>query len=176
MKLFLFLIAMTAACGCSSSVGTAYYYGQVDFYSSDGKTPFGKTASLIKRDIRPSDNQIIEAVIQPPRHPDEKPKEHIVTMTRVLGTNEFFGTDPERSFEGRQIFEGQGWSLPRWVYDIRLKDGGKLVGKGSLDTEGIKTTKTFFNPQGVPTVLMEEDLRAITMDEYAKRRQEMLTQ
>ena len=178
-------VAIALACGCAGqpsqrasavppSGSTSYYYGSVEFFSPDGKTPFGKTVSLIKREINPLENKIVEAVIQPPRNQSDKSKEFIATMTRVSDTNEFLGTDPEHSFTGTQVFQGQGWSLPLWSYDIRLKDGGRITGTGSLDSEGIKTNKLFASAAGAPTVLMKEDLRAITSSEYAKRRQELL--
>ncbi len=177
------VIALTCGCAGQSSQrvstvpaagSTAYYYGSVEFFSPDGKTPFGKTVSLIRREIKPLESKIVEAVIQPPRKPSDKPKEFIATMTRVSDTNEFLGTDSENSFTGKLVFEGKGWSLPRWSYDIYLKDGSRITGTGALDSEGIKTEKLFASAAGPPTVLMKENLRAISSSEYVKRRQEML--
>jgi hypothetical protein len=177
-----FLVVTMAASGCGnrwsrrSSAAVGYYFGTVALVSPDGKTPYGKTVSLVKREIRPEENAIVESVIQPPRKPTDNAREFIATMTRIAGTNEFEAADSGQTFSGRLSFEGRDWSLPRWTYDIRLKEGGRILGTGWLESEGIKTEKRFLGPDGKPTISMKEDLRSISRDEYARRRREMLPQ
>lgn len=153
---------------------TTHYYGSVKISSPDGKTPFGESVSLVRREIRPADGKILESVLQPPRKPGDKPREFLATLTRVGNTNEFMAGDAEHSFSGKQVFEGKDWDLPRWSYQIRLASGGRIAGSGALDAQGIKTRKTIYGADEKPSMLMEEDLRPISPSDYARRRAEML--
>lgn len=156
----------------SASPGTAYYFGDVAFFSPDGNKPAGKTVSLVKRIIKHGGRQIVEIVLQPARDPRQKPKEIVTTMRQVADTKVFQAADREHTFAGSLTFKDD--SFDRWTYDIRLKDGSRIIGEGALDAEGIKTNKTFSSPQGAPIILIKEDLRSITASEYRKHRRELL--
>ncbi|MBI4924292.1 MAG: hypothetical protein HY843_00075 [Bdellovibrio sp.] len=59
----------------------SYYYGYVNVFSPDGSKPLGKTVSLVKRIINQKEKRIIEAVLQPSRNPNQKPKDIVTTLT-----------------------------------------------------------------------------------------------
>jgi hypothetical protein len=45
-------------------------------------------------------------------------------------------------------------------------DGSKLTGTGLIDSEGIKTQKIFYKPDGIASVLLKENLKIISSKEY----------
>ena len=45
----------------------SYFYGPVNYFAADCKTPHGGTLSLIKRTISPANSNITEDLMQPPR-------------------------------------------------------------------------------------------------------------
>jgi len=50
-----------------------------------------------------------------------------------------------------------------------MNDGtGKIVGEGSSTTEAIQTKKYFVAPDGTKKVLITEDLKKITAEDYNK--------
>jgi hypothetical protein len=174
MKLFFVAVMLMSLNAFSSEAltNTKYYYGDINISSADGKIPYGKTVSLIKRIIEPDKKMITEIVLQPPRG-QEAPHDIKTTLTRLESSNVFSAVDDGRTFEGTLSFEGKEWAWNKWVYDIKLKDGSKLQGEGALDESGIKTRKMFFNPSGQATLLIE-DVKAITSDEYDSRHKRMM--
>lgn len=157
-----------------TSANTKYYYGDVMISSADGKTPYGKSVSLIKRTVDPAQDMITEIVLQPPRDPKQKPKDINTVLKRVGSTNVFSTSDDANTFNGKLIFTGTEWSWNSWTYDIKLADGSKLNGKGLHDAVGIKTEKTFYKPDGGASLLIREDLKSISSDEYDSRHKQMM--
>lgn len=149
----------------------SYYFGEATFLSADGKQVFGKTPSLVKRVIQPRFQRINETVLQPPTNPEQLAQDIETSLVRIGKSNDFNVTDNGHTFSGVMRFTGTGWNLPTWTYDLKLRSGGKMVGKGSVGPEGIKTEKVF---QGEHVTMIREDLRPITAEEYARRHQEML--
>lgn len=149
----------------------AFYYGEVQMTAPDGRA-IGKTVSLAKRSILPSQGRIVESVIQPGRRPGEPAREIVTTMSRVGGSTTFTAQDSDQSFSGTLIFEGAEWSWEKWRYDILLKDGSKLQGEGRLDQSGVHTSKKLLTPQG--SVKLEEHLLPISETEYLTRRRALL--
>ena len=55
------VILAGAAAACAGAVvlkvpdGEAFYYGQVSFFSPNGKLPYGETESAVKRDLEKDD-------------------------------------------------------------------------------------------------------------------------
>lgn len=163
-----------AYAGQMASLDAKYYFGDVAIRSPDGKTSYGKTVSLVKRVIDPDKNQIIEFVLQPPRLPQQKPKEIKTTLTRLANSSEFSAEDDDRTFTGKMNFSGTEWSWDRWTYEIELKNGSRLTGSGTIDSSGLKTEKIFVQPDGTTSVLIKEDLKAIEQREYDRHRAEMI--
>lgn len=174
------LIFFLAGCATAQNrkiaqdTNTKYYYGEVSMSSSDGKTPYGKTVSLIKRTINPAKEIITEMVLQPPRNPQQKTKDIYTTLTRLGTSNVFSVTDDEHTFQGQMTFEGDEWNWNRWTYEIKLLDGSRLKGTGLHDAIGIKTQKTFYKPDGTASVLLKEDLNSINSEEYETRHKQMM--
>lgn len=174
------LICILAGCATSlnrnvaQDVNTKYYYGEVSLSSADGKIPYGKSVSLIKRTVDPAKEVITEVVLQPPRNTQQKPKDINTTLTRIGSSNVFSATDDEHTFDGKLTFAGTDWNWENWTYDIKLLDGSKLNGSGLMDSIGIKTQKTFYKPDGTASVLLKEDLKSINSDEYELRHKQIM--
>jgi hypothetical protein len=153
---------------------TQFFFGDVVMTSPDGKVPYGKTVSLVKRQVNPSAKTITETILQAPRDPRQKPKDIVTTLTWVKDSNEFAVRDADGTFAGSMTFAGADWSWNQWTYDITLTDGSRLTGSGSLDSGGIKTEKTLLDPSGKPAVHLQEDLRSIPSEEYQLRHKQLM--
>lgn len=178
--LFLILTFVFVSCAntpstpVSQQANTKYYFGEVFISSPDGKTPYGKSVSLIKRIVDPSQQTISEIVLQPSRDPKQKPKDINTTLKRAGNSNIFLATDDEKKFEGKLTFAGAEWDWNNWTYDIKLADGSKLTGIGVMDLAGIKTEKTFFKSDGKASILIKEDVKVINSDEYEAKHKQIM--
>lgn len=179
---FVYLAIIFLFSGCTTMLNsnkptdtnTKYYYGEVLISSPDGKTPYGKSVSLIKRTVDPANSIITEIVLQPARDPKQKPKDINTVLKREGSTNVFSTADDAKTFSGKLTFTGAEWSWNNWTYDIKLADGSKLDGKGVHSEAGIKTEKTFYKPDGVASILIKEDVKYISSDEYNSRHKQMM--
>lgn len=144
-------------------LNTHYYYGEVNTTSPDGKTPYGPVKhSLVKRTIDEKGKTIIEDVMQDGKMFNTK-------LTQTDKNNVFTATDDAKSFSGTLTFEGENWKWSNWTYDIEMTNGsGKIVGEGKLTSSGVETTKKFILPDGKEQVLITENLKEITKEEYEK--------
>lgn len=178
--IYLFLVLVLSGCATSlkpqalPEATTKFYFGEVIMSSPDGKIPYGKSVSLIKRTVDPANNTISEIVLQPPRDPKQKPKDINTILKRVESSNVFSAADDEKKFEGKLTFTGSEWSWNNWTYDIKLADGSKLDGVGVLDASGIKTQKTFYKPDGKASILIKEDVKLISSAEYDAQHKKMM--
>lgn len=173
MKLYYFsLFFILAACATLPDRKIAqvqdveYYYGDVNLSSADGKISYGKFSSLVKRIIDPANKTITEIVLQPPRNPQQQPKDINTKLTQIGNSNVFQAVDDGHTFEGKMTFEGSEWKWNQWSYEIELLDGSTLKGTGLIDSEGIKTQKMFYKPDGTASVLLKEDLKSIDSTKY----------
>ena len=90
-------------------------------------------------------------------------------LTQTDKNNVFTATDDAKSFSGTLTFEGENWKWSNWTYDIEMTNGsGKIVGEGKLTSSGVETTKKFILPDGKEQVLITENLKEITKEEYEK--------
>jgi hypothetical protein len=163
-----------AAIESSMESTTSYFYGNTAIKSGDGKTLRGTSVSLVKRVVDPAANLITETVVQPPRDPKTPPREIVATLKRRPGTNIFDATDSENTFKGKVTYSGDVWKWNAWTYDIDLKDGNRVQGKGTLDGAGIHTKKSLSNKMEIVTVQIMEDLMTIDEATYNQRRSEIL--
>jgi hypothetical protein len=169
------VILAAAAAACAGAVvlkvpeGEAFYYGQVSFFSPNGKLPYGETESVVKREILENGARIVETVTQPGRAPGMRPAAIVTVLKRRGKTLAYYATDSGATFTGRLTFKDAG--LKAWTYDIKLKDGGTITGAGELTPAGIKTAKQL---GGVARpMLIKEDLGTIKAAEYMRRVAEM---
>jgi hypothetical protein len=174
LSFFILSCASKPIASVPQEANTKYYFGEVLISSPDGKTAYGKSVSLIKRVVDPSQQTISEIVLQPSRDPKQKPKDINTTLKRAGNSNTFLATDDEKKFEGKLTFTGDEWSWNNWTYDIKLADGSKLTGIGVMDLAGIKTEKTFFKPDGKASILIKEDVRVINSEEYAAKHKQIM--
>lgn len=156
------------------AVETHYYYGDVVMASADGKIQYGETSSLVERRLDEANGKIVETVLQPPRDPNQIPKDIVTTLTRVGDSKVFDAVDDENSFSGELTFAGAGWSGDTWTYAIRLNDGSRLEGRGTLSPDALTTAKLFFDAKGVATVCLRENLKAISRDRYEQLHEQLL--
>lgn len=158
-----------SACSTSKNItnnailNTHYYYGEVKITSPDGKIPYGAVKhSLVKRTIDEKGKTIIEYVNQDGKMFNTK-------LTQTDKINVFTATDDAKSFSGTITFAGEDWKWNNWTYDIEMADGsGKILGDGKLSASGLETTKKFVLPNGKQQVLITENLKEITKEEYEK--------
>ncbi len=147
----------------------AYFFGDVDYYSADGKVHYTGTHSLIKRTTSPKNSNIIEELIQPTRVEGKAfAFQSTTTITRVDSTKTLIATDDAHSFIGKMKFKGTDWQWSGWTYSLVLIggrfDGGKLVGEAKLNEAGLKITKHVFTKDGNSMVI--EDLKKISSEEF----------
>lgn len=170
---FIVIAATLSACAgaveLKAAGGSAYYYGQVSFFSPDGKMPYGNTDSAVKREILDDGAHMIETVTQPGPSPSMRPKEIITELKRRKKTLVYDASDAGGTFAGTVTFQDP--QLKTWVYDIKLKAGGTIKGAGKLLTEGIKTEKQLSG--GGRPMSVKEDLKAVSEREYKMRISEM---
>lgn len=180
MKVF-FLFCTLIISACSSlpkrspiqESNVEYYYGDVIFFSPDEKTIYGKSVSLVKRIIDPSNNTITEIVEQPPRDRKQQPINIRTVLTRLGNLNIFSAIDDGHTFSGSLSFSGSEWNWDKWTYEIKMSDGSKLDGIGFIDAAGLKTQKTFYKPDGKASVKLKENLNTINSAEYDIRHKEI---
>jgi hypothetical protein len=151
----------------------SYFYGPATYTSADGKA-YGAGVSLVKREVLPARDLIIETVIQPGRAPGERPRQIVTTLTRRAGTTVFDAADAAATFSGSLTFDGPEWAWTHWRYAIALKDGGRVTGDGRLGDDGVRTNKSVLDAKGVITVRVSESLAPVTLKDFQARRRELL--
>lgn len=174
LKIGLIILAAAAA-ACAGAVvlkvpnGEAFYYGQVSFFSPDGKLPYGETESAVKREVLENGARIVETVTQPGNAHGMRPVEIVTELKRRGKSLAYDAKDAGATFTGTLTFKDA--ELKAWTYDIKLKAGGTIKGTGGLSAAGIKTAKQM---AGVPhPMLIKEDLAVIKAAEYRMRVKEM---
>ncbi|HCC46503.1 MAG TPA: hypothetical protein DEQ38_00040 [Elusimicrobia bacterium] len=162
---FITMAAALSACAgtivIKAAGGAAYYSGQASFFSPDGRLPYGKTDSVVKREILDGGARIIETVTQPGNSPSMQPKQIVTELKRRKKTLIYAASDAGGTFSGTVTFKDG--DLKSWTYNIKLKAGGAVKGSGKLDAEGIKTEKQL---TGGRPMLVKEDLKTISEEEY----------
>lgn len=122
---------------------TAYYYGPVNYFING--TAHGGTFSLIKRTISPTDFNITEDLIQPPRLDGRTAFHDVTTIIRVDSTSTLIATDSLQSFVGKLTFVGSDWEWTGWTYQIRGiggdLSGSTVEGTATLNSSGMNITK-----------------------------------
>ena len=149
--------------------GAAYYYGQVSFFSPDGKLPYGNTDSAVKREVMDGGERIVETVTQPGPGHAMSPREFVTELKRRKKTLVYDVSDAGGTFTGSVTYKDSG--LKAWTYDIKLKEGGTIKGSGWLTPEGVKTEKRLLGVARPMTV--REDLKTVSEGEYKMRVDEM---
>lgn len=169
------IVAAAALAACAGAVtlkaagGTAYYYGQASFFSPDGRLPYGKTDSAVKREVLDGGARIIETVTQPAASPGMRPKESVTELKRRKKTLVYDASDAKGTFSGTVAFKGP--ELKSWTYNIKLAKGGAIKGSGEVSEEGIKTEKQISG--GGRPMLVKEDLKKVSEQVYTLRVNEM---
>ena len=162
LKIFI-ILTIFVSCSKKAAEETHYYYGEVKTTSPDGQIPYGPSKySLVKRTINQEQKSISELVSQ-----DGNTYNTILSQTDEISV--FSAKDEKNSFNGTLKFSGEDWKWNTWTYDITMTDNsGKVIGDGSLTPTGIETKKKFVSPDGKEQVLITENLKEITAEEYAK--------
>lgn len=143
----------------------SYYYGAVVYLGPDGKTQYGQSVSLVKRTVDQASKTITELVTQPDRKNPKAYNDFMTTMTLDSGTT-FKARDEGNTFSGSLTFSGPNWQWNHWIYGLNLTAGGKIVGAGTLDQNGITTHKQVLGPDGKISVLVNESLPPISEEQY----------
>jgi hypothetical protein len=154
---------------------TDYYFGRVGYFSPDGKTAYGWSVALIKREIMPARGKIVETALQPAKRRGKKPEESVTECVRAGSTSIFNVVDKGKTFSGTVTFiRGGTWAWTEWQYDITLASGGVIKGEGKLSTAGIRAKKTYTARDGQINIITE-DLRPVNRDKYTELRRELMT-
>ena len=163
-----FIIIAAALSACAGAValkaagGTAYYCGQVSFFSPDGKLPYGNTESAVKREILEGGARIIETVTQPGAGHSMRSKETVTVLKRRKKTLVYEVSDAGGTLTGVVTFKDSG--LTKWTYDIKIKTGGAIKGSGGLSPDGIVSEKQLTG--GGRPMLVREELKTVTEGRY----------
>ena len=108
------IVAAAALAACAGAVtlkatgGTAHYYGRVSFFSPDGRLPYGKTDSAVKREVLDDGARIIETVTQPAAGHGMRPKESVTELKRRNKTLVYDASDTKGTFSGTVVFNSPG--------------------------------------------------------------------
>lgn len=164
----IYLAVALLSLASTSQASINYYYGSVHYFSPDGSADWGNTASLVKRTILPGEGRITELVTQPDRNDPSKSNDFDTTLTRVGTSNVFSVSIVGDTTSGTMSFSGDEWNWDSWTYDLKLSPSGYIHGTGSLSVSGIQTRKEVFDANHAQTVLMTEDLKPISDQEYAR--------
>lgn len=165
------LVVSTVLAACAGAVtlkvadGVSYYYGSVSMLSPDGRLPYNKTESAVKREIMEGGARIIETVTQPGPSHSMKPEIYVTELRRRKKTLVYDVSDKGGTFSGTVTFSDP--ALRSWTYDIKLKDGSAITGRGELAKEGILTEKQL---TGVKRPMMvKEKLKPVSEGVYKMR-------
>jgi hypothetical protein len=170
------IILAAAAAACAGAVvlkvsdSEVFYYGQVAFFSPNGKLPYGETEAAVRRQVLENGARIVETVTQPGRSPGMRPVEIVTELKRRGRTLAYDASDAGATFTGTLTFKDA--ELKAWTYDIKLKAGGTIKGTGELTPAGIKTAKQLAGTGRA--MLIREDLGVINAAEYKRRVAELL--
>ncbi len=162
-----FVVMATALSACAGTValkvpdGTSYYLGESAFFSPDGRLPYGKTDSAVKREILAGGARIIETVTQPGAGPGVPPKTMVTELKRRGKKLVYDASDAGGTFSGTLTYKDAG--LTGWTYDLRLKNGGAIKGKGSVSAGGLKTEKQL---TGGRPMLVKDELKPVSEEKY----------
>ena len=93
--------------------GAAYYYGQVSFFSPDGKLPYGNTDSAVKREVMDGGERIVETVTQPGPGHAMSPREFVTELKRRKKTLVYDVSDAGGTFTGSGVYPSRvGFPAP----------------------------------------------------------------
>ncbi|MDD5629881.1 MAG: hypothetical protein PHU21_12500 [Elusimicrobia bacterium] len=167
------LAAAAAACAGApapkTAETTAYYYGEVSAFSPDGRLPYNKTESAVKRQVLEGGALVRETTTVPGIAPSMPPTETILELRR-RGRSLAYGVSGSGGASGTVRFASP--ELKAWTCEVRLKDGGSLTGSGEIRPDGMRSRKTL---SGVARPMaVGEDLKPVTESEYRMRLYEML--
>lgn len=169
-KLSLVLIA-SAMAACAGTIvlkaadGVSYYYGSVSFLSPDGRLPYRKTETVVRREIMENGDRILETVSQPSYSPSMKPEITVTELRRRGKTLVYDASDRGRTFSGTVTFRDT--ALMSWTYEIKMQDGSAVTGKGELTKERLLTEKQL---TGVKRPMMiRDDLKSVSEGVYRMR-------
>jgi len=147
----------------------AYYKGQTQLSSGDGKTPYGPPISVVvKRTVDPDAGTITESVSQLVKG---KLVTHLATMRRVGKTNAFQVSDQANTYSGTLVFLGRPWAFTGWTYHLKGAEGWLVEGRAHISEAGITARKIITTPKD--KLLSEEQLEQITEPEYTKHLEQM---
>lgn len=129
-----------------------YFIGTSQTTSPDGKKVYQENAVLVRRQVDPPGNQIVEETWY-------DLDARVTTLTRQGDTSVFDATDATASFTGTITYTGEEWAWDDWNYDLTLTDGsGRVSGPGSFDVSHWESTKTFYDGKDQATALVLDDL------------------
>ena len=142
---------------------TSYYLGEVKMTSPTGQ-PYGSSISLVKRTLRPDENQIVEIVLSIDA---AKPPQEYTTLFTITG-NRFVVRDQEGTFEGRGELIGSMWEWTGWKYSVNMLGTmkGKVEADDALSAAGIVVSKSYYSPDGALRVRFAEELKPISSEMY----------
>lgn len=162
------IIIAAALSACAGAVvlkaagGTAYYCGQVSFFSPDGTLPYGNTDSALKREVLDGGARIIETVTQPGAGHSMRAVETVTELKRRKKTLVYDASAAGGTVTGTVTFKDA--ELKTWTYALKLKAGGTIKGSGILDAKGIKIEKQLSG--GGRPMSVKEDLKTVPERRY----------
>lgn len=178
----LLLVTLVGGCGLlrlprgGTPIGgqTQHFAGETTTLSADGgRELIPPTPTLLERVIDPRRARVIERVFQP----NYRAETVIADTGRrdEKGVAEFAATVDDDSFGGAYRYSdspltGGG----RWVFDLILANGaGRIEGHGEHDAAGRRTERRYVTVDDQVRVILREDLRPVSREEYRRRLIEM---
>jgi hypothetical protein len=150
-----------------------YYLGSTKVESADGRS-IGHMASLVKREVIPSESKIVETVLRLSSKPGSEIKE-IVAVLNVTGSK-FTVKEKEGGFIGDGELTGEPWKWTAWNSTSKIPgpSGGTVKSRDKVTDRGMAVTKEVLGDDGAVRVRLIEDYVSIDGSAYDLLRAKLL--
>jgi hypothetical protein len=172
-KLTLSVLLALALNPLSSFAATEYYFGQVQFLGPNGKTPYGKSVSLVKREVLPAEGKIVETITEPLNDPDARYEERVIVFTQRGQSSSFDASEVGGGLTGEMNFTGDDWAWEQATFSFNRVTGEEVTGTVVFNPTEMEISKQF-SRENVVILNAQGILKRISELNYWNYRQKMI--
>jgi hypothetical protein len=167
---FLLVLAAAAACSGAPARKTAdavtCYYGWTSFFSPDGRLPYHKAETALRREVLQDGALVRETIARPGPAPGMPPELTVIELRR-RDRSLFY--DAGGAFAGTVLFKSP--RLAAWSLDLKAQAGGSLTGSGKASSSTYRARQLISGT--ARPMLLQVELSAVTGEEHEARLREM---
>lgn len=163
-----FALLLTLAAACSGTAprpaanSVSHYFGRSVFLSPDGRLPYNKTETALKREVLEGGALVRETFTRPGAAPGVPPELVVIELRRREGSLTY---EAKGSFSGAVTFKSP--RLRDWALDLKAGAGGSMTGSGTASSSGYRVERRLL---GVARpMLIKEELKAVSAEEHDRR-------